>query len=243
MGGGKRWQTLLAIGLILGSPALPAAIDPEAAAVIANARSQVGTEEALKAVETLRFVGLLENFADNSVKEIELLLQKPGLVRMTVTGDEQTVVIGIDDYEGWRQITREGKSQTTPLPVSAFWETRFGSIDNLYFFQAVDQVYGEAQYAGTGYAEGKPVDFVDFRFNDSNQYRRAFSKEDGNLVQSLRKGTSTRTVERAREVFDGIVFATEIEQFRGEDRVSRFVFSSVEVNPEVDPALFRYPVD
>lgn len=238
---GRHLRVILALGL--SSVGGFGAIDPQAQPVIETARAVIGSEDVLRAVDSVRFVGRLETFADNSTKPIELVLRKPGLVWMRVGTEDQAIEMGIDDYEGWRKVIANGKVRTASIPVASFWETRFGSIDNLYFFHAVDVVYGEATFAGMSSFEGQAVQLVDFRYNEANQYRRGFSTETGELLFSRRKGSDTQTVERAHGRFDGILFATEIEQYQGEERVSRMVFTQIEVNPEVDPAIFRYPLD
>lgn len=234
---GAGWAVSSAFGGGGGS------ITPEAQAVLLRARSAIGPEAELEAVESLRFVGRMETFRDSSTREIEIILMKPGLVRTTITSPERTLILATDHYEGWRQLREGGRTRTQPMDVAQFWETRFGAIDNLYFFRAFEPVYGSVEAVGKEFFEGEATDVLLFRFNHANQYRRRFAESTGRMVTASRLGATAWTREEAIREFDGLQLPTVIENYEGEERVSRFVFTTIEVNPEVDPAVFRYPVE
>lgn len=241
----RRRGLLLLAGCAVAAHSLGADEPEEALALIAKARAHLGTEAAIAAVDAIRYDGTIEFFGSASKGRVRIVVQKPDFQRMEIELDEVRQVVAVDDLQGWEMVVdkREEVPRRTVRYLSSpeFWKNHFTALENLWFHHAFERGRGHLVWGGESVFEGRLVGLVTVRYDDTNIFTRRFDTKTGELVVSVGSdGTEVR--ERDWVVIEGIRFPRMMEYYRDDERTSRVTFERIEVNPDLDPAIFRYPV-
>jgi outer membrane lipoprotein-sorting protein len=232
--------------LVSGAVLLRAAEDHSPAEdLIAKAREHLGGEEKLKSIQSLRYEGTIEFFETATKAKVVIALQKPAFQRMEVHLPEGTQIVAVDDLQGWEMLI--DRSEDPPKEVARylsareFWRNHFSAVENLGFHHGYLVDRGRLEWKGEQVIDGRLVGTMEIRYDANNRFSRSFDVETGALVRSIgNDGTEVR--ERTWMEVEGIRFPRVSEYFRDGKRTSRLTFEKIEVNPRLDPALFRYPV-
>jgi hypothetical protein len=231
---------LLGLATVLRGEAPAEAVD-----LLAKAREHLGGEKALARVESLRYEGTVEFFASATRGKVRILLEKPSFQRMEIELPELHQVVAVEDLQGWEMIVdhrgEEPVRQLRYLRSPEYWKNHFVALENLWFHHGYRVGKGTLAWEGESVFEGRLVGKVSIRYDQRNIFTRRFEKRTGALVVSVgNDGTEVR--ERDWIVLEGVRFPRVMEYYREGERTSRMTFESIEVNPRIDPALFRYPV-
>lgn len=239
----RPWLALLlALGSAVGAWAEPAS---DAEALIALARQQLGGDAVLESVNSLVYKGSIEFFDSATRGEVRIYLQKPDFQRMEVELEEGLQVVALDDLQGWEMIVDKRTNPPTPqaryLNAKEFWRNHFSAVENLWFHHGYRKSRGHLEWSGESVMDGRRVGSITVRYDADNVVLRSFELDTGILVRSVgNDGTEVR--EREWIVVSGIRFPKVAEYYSNGIRSSRLTFDVIEVNPQLDPALFRYPV-
>ena len=133
--------------LTLATSTLTLAAD-ELAGVIAKARSHVGTEEALKSVESVRYQGTIDVFVEGEKKDengvpiiekktakLDARYKRPWLQRVDLDFGNTLEIRAINEMGGWIRVdNKKGQGSMDIMNAPTWKETRANSIENLLFY-------------------------------------------------------------------------------------------------------------
>ena len=221
-------------------------------ATLAKARAFLGSEAALGAVQSLRFVGQLEVVdagepSANTTAQLEILFQKPDRQRITATSDTRVETTALDGYDAWQRVsdTKDAAQwQVTLLGPDQIKRLRANTFENLSFYRNIEAVGGHIEDRGAATVDGISCRKLAFVHGPGIVFTRSFEVATGRLVLTeTESGTSIR--EEGEIKAGGLRFPQRIITTNplpdGTSRTIRVTFSSVEVNPSLDPATFTMP--
>lgn len=222
--------------------------------VIARARATVGSEAALKALESLHYTGTLTTTATNTKGEtgevkvaIEIIFQRPYRQRIVATSENKIEITALDDYEGWQREQDSSDSsrwRMTLLSGEQIKRLRANTWENLSFFHGIEQRRGTVNDLGTVTLDGKSCRKLAFDHGDGIVFTRYFDDATGRLVLTETEN-GIRIREEAEMIVDGIRFPRKIISTSkledGGERVVSIVFDKVTVNEPLADSLFTVP--
>jgi hypothetical protein len=230
------------------------AADPEVDALLAKARARIGTDEALKKINSIHFEGKIEASDDGvplpsmAGATVEIIFQKPFRHRMTVSSPQGTEITGLDEYTGWRRNespTAGVRPKTTVLGKEEVKRLRANTSENLSFYRGLEQLGGQVLDLGPSQAGGAASRKLVFRYDQGVEFIRHFDPATGKLLL-----TETPPVGMIREegemVVDGVRFpakiiATSKIPASGKTRVIQISFNKITLNETFPPGLFEQP--
>lgn len=222
--------------------------DPE---TLAKARAYVGAEETLDGVKALRFVGQLEIVGADSPEagtaQLEILFQKPDRQRITATNGTKTEITALDGYDAWQRVSDSADNaqwQVTLLGPDQIKRLRANTFENLAFYKEIGRAGGRVEDRGPATVDGVACRKLAFVHGPGIVFTRSFDVATGRLVLTeTESGTAIR--EEGEIKAGGLRFPARIITTNplpdGTSRIIRVTFSSVEVNPTIDSALFAIP--
>jgi len=213
----------------------------DAEEIIAKARSAIGTEAALNAVESLKFKGVLHPAVEGAEKvEVELLLEKPSKQRLTMTGTQGSSTTIIGEAQGYvvQKNFASGQESVSLMNFEQIRNLKANSAENLYFFDLPAQFQVRTKYLGEEEILGQTADAVRFIHRGGIIYFRFFDPETGELL-ATRTDNGLLNVEKNHETVGGLRLAREVEAYLDGELVHTLRFSEVQVNPEVPEDAFR----
>jgi hypothetical protein len=247
------FRLLLALLVVFASTAAShaaASVDE----VIARARATVGSEAALKALESLHYTGTLTTTATDEtggpaeVKvAIEIIFQRPYRQRIVATSANKIEITALDDYEGWQREQDPSdptRWRMTLLSGEQIKRLRANTWENLSFFSGIEKRRGTVTDLGTVSVDGKSARKLAFNHGDGIVFTRYFDEDTGRLfLTETENGISIR--EEGEIVVDGIRFPRKIistsKLANGPERVVSIVFDTVIVNEPLADSLFAMP--
>lgn len=236
---------LFCLGLV---PAVLVRADPE---TLAKARSYIGAESALDGVKALRFVGQLEivgaDSPDSGTAQLEILFQKPDRQRITATNGTKSEVTALDGYDAWQRVSDSKDAaqwQVTLLGPDQIKRLRANTFENLAFYKDLGRQGGRIEDRGSATVDGVACRKLAFVHGPGIVFTRSFDAATGRLVLTeTESGTAIR--EEGEIKAGGLRFPARIITTNplpdGGSRTIRVTFTSVEVNPTIDAALFAIP--
>jgi hypothetical protein len=236
---------LVFLGLV---PAALVHADPE---TLAKARAYIGADSALDGVKALKFVGQLEivgaDTPDGGTAQLEILFQKPDRQRITATNGTKTEITALDGYDAWQRVsdsTDAAKWQVTLLGPDQIKRLRANTFENLAFYKDLGRQGGRIEDRGAATVDGVACRKLAFIHGPGIVFTRSFEVATGRLVLTeTESGTAIR--EEGEIKAGGLRFPARIITTNpspdGGSRTIRVTFSSVEVNPTLDAALFAIP--
>ncbi len=220
-------------------------------ATLAKARAFLGSEAALDAVRSLRFVGQLEivdaGEPASGAAQLEILFQKPDRQRITATSDTRVETTALDGYDAWQRVsdTKDASQwQVTLLGPDQIKRLRANTFENLSFYRNIETVGGRIEDRGLATVDGVSCRKLAFVHGPGIVFTRSFDVATGRLVLTeTESGTAIR--EEGEITAGGLRFPQRIITTNpmpdGSSRTIRVTFSSVEVNPSLDSAAFALP--
>jgi len=235
-------------GLLLAmAPAARAAEMDSADAVITRARSYLGTEQALQAVNSIRFTGVFSSQlgdAEPQVGQIELIFQKPFQHRSVITLESgQVETTALDGLESWVLIQDGDRKQLRLLTNAQTRTLRANVWETLEFYREADRNRAQTERVGTETIDGVVCDKIAIRFDANTVRYRYFEQATGRLV--LTETDRDRTRELGERVVNGVRFPHQIvTTIRGTDGTARIVtitFDEIVLNERFPEEWFRVP--
>ncbi len=242
-----RHLRLLAIVPVLAVSAF--ASEP---AIIAKTRAYLGTDAALDAVKSVKFVGTVTttDSADATKKTpsaIEIIVQRPDQQRVVVKSERGVETTAVDGYEGWQrfQDTADPKVQrVVVLRPDAVKRLRAQAWENLSFYRGLERRGGQVEERGDQTVDGIVCRKVAFIHAPNIVFVRYFDAATGRLVQTeTDDGGITR--ETGEQVASGVRFPKAMNMTvkgpKGETQQVTISIDSVTVNETFPAAVFRMP--
>lgn len=222
--------------------------------VIARARATVGSEAALKALESLHYTGELTTTATNEKGEpaevkvaIEIIFQRPYRQRIVATSANKIEITALDDYEGWQREQDPSDSnrwRMTLLSGEQIKRLRANTWENLSFFSGIEQRRGTVNDLGTITLDGKSCRKLAFDHGDGIVFTRYFDDATGRLLLTETEN-GIRIREEGEMVVDGLRFPRKIISISklndGSERTVSIIFDKVIVNEPLADSLFTIP--
>lgn len=220
-------------------------------ALITKARSYLGTEATLDAVQSLRMLGKLEVVdADKEspgTAQLEILFQKPDRQRITATSEARTEITALDGYDAWSRVTDSkdaAKWQVTLLGPDQIKRLRANTFENLAFYRGLELRGARVEDRGTATVEGVACRKFAFIHGPDIVFTRSFDVATGRLVLTeTDSGTKIREEGEIRS--GGLRFPERIITVNtlpdGTTRTIRVTFTEIAVNPPLDAGLFAVP--
>jgi outer membrane lipoprotein-sorting protein len=239
-------RLLFPLGLIAAASSLHA--DD---ALISKARSFIGPEASLQAVESLRMMGelqVVDGAADSAgTAKIEILFQKPDRQRITATSDSRTEITALDGYDAWSRVSDPQDPslwQVTLLGPAQIKRLRANTFENLAFFRDLESRGARVEDRGLATVDGVACRRLAFVHGPDIIFIRSFDLATGRLVLTeTDSGTQIREEGEMRS--GGLRFPKQIVTVNtlenGEKRTIRVTFTEITVNPALDPQLFALP--
>lgn len=240
-----RLSALLGLSLAVVSVAHA---DP---ATVAKARSYIGEDAALDAVNSLRFKGQLEvidpGASTPGTAKIEIIFQRPDRQLITATNDGQTETTALDGYDAWQRVSSAADAsrwQVTLLGPDQIKRLRANTFENLAFYRGIESRGGRIEDRGAVTVDGVACRKLAFVHDAGIAFVRSFEVSTGRLVLT-ETDSGTQIREQGELRAGGLRFPKSIETSNalpeGGQRIIRVIFDTVEVNPVVDLSIFALP--
>jgi hypothetical protein len=242
-----RHLRLLAIVPVLAVSAF--ASEP---AIIAKARAYLGTDAALDAVKSVKFVGTVTTTdpADPTKKtpaSIEIIVQRPDRQRVVAKSERGVETTAVDGYEGWQRFqdaTDPKVQRVVVLKPDAVKRLRAQAWENLSFYRGIERQGGQVEDRGDQTIDGIACRKVAFIHAPNIIFVRYFDAATGRLVQTDTDDGGT-TKESGEQVVNGIRFpkamSMTVKGPKGESQLVNISLDSVTVNETFPAAVFRMP--
>ncbi|GAB5560688.1 MAG: hypothetical protein SynsKO_23350 [Synoicihabitans sp.] len=246
------------IPLLLGS--LPLSADT--ADTINLARSFLGSESALNAVESVIYKGTLVTKAldaegnpilnedgtpAQTSASIEIVFAEPYYQRIRISSPERTETTGLDDYEAWQRLenpSNPAQWRMTLLDTAQIRRLRANTWENLSFFKGIERIGGDVEDQGMVTVDGKSLHKIAFNHGYGIIFYRFFDPVTGRLVKS-ETDTGATIVESGENRIAGVRFPNQVVTTTtrpdGSVQTVQVDFESVEVNKDVSREMFRVP--
>jgi hypothetical protein len=245
--------SLAVVACLLATTAF--ADDNPAEVWIAKARAALGTEDALNAVTSVRFVGTVETVGKVADKAdptklvegpvryaIDIIFAKPFRELYVLRSDRDTETTALDDYDGWLRRVETGHEdqwQLRLLSAGQIKQLRASAWENLAFYRGIEKLGGKVEFKGDADVEGKPCVILVFEHSDSINYTRYFEKATGLLLKTTTETTEIR--EQGSVTVNGIRFPKALVNKPTGGPVATITFDSIKVNEPIAPSEFAMP--
>lgn len=209
-----------------------------AEAVIAKARTFLGGDQALAAVQSIHFTGQLE-MPDGTKLPTDIVFQRPYQQRITVNGANVTEITALDGYDAWMKrtnVANPAQWQLTLLDAAQVKRLRANTLENLSFYST--KIMPGCAVEAAGEVQVDDVDCVKLVFTHSGGiiFTRYFNKATGQLVKTeTDNGAEIR--EEGSLTVNGIRFPKRVINKNANGTVTAISFDTVTLN-EVFPADF-----
>lgn len=141
--------------------------------IVAKARSFLGPEATLVAVQSIHYVGTLVTTDPTDPKKqtraaIEIIVVKPDKYRVTITSDKTIETTALDGYDAWSRVTAVGdptKWQQTLQGGDGVKRLRANTRENILFFHGVEGEGGTIEDMGAATIGGVRCEKVSFVYS------------------------------------------------------------------------------
>jgi hypothetical protein len=222
--------------------------------VISLARSFLGSEAALDAVESVSYRGTLVSSTTTPAGEvssttatIEILFAEPYYQRIRITSPERVETTALDDYEAWQRISNPADAsqwRMTLLDTTQIRRLRANTWENLSFFEGLERNGGEVTDLGMEEIDGQQLRKLSFDHGYGIVFYRFYDPRTGRLVRS-ETDTGAVIVESGENIVAGVRFPDRVVTVStredGTEQRVQVDFERVEVNVPINRADFRVP--
>jgi outer membrane lipoprotein-sorting protein len=238
--------------LALAGLALPPAHAAEPA-IIAKARTYLGSEAALAQVTTLRYTGMLvlddagTAAGPQGPVKVEIIFTKPSRQRSVITADKRVETTVLDGYEGWQKVQDPADNtrwQLSLLQADQIRSLRANVAENLSFFRNAGDPKCTVEDLGAAMVDGIACRKIAFIYTPQIAFYRYFDTASGRLVMTeTQQGESIR--EQGEIVAGGVKFprtlVTTLKRSDGGAQRITINFEQVTVNEDFPDSLFAMP--
>jgi len=225
-------------------PAIPANATPEERAIL-TARSALGPEDKLTAVNTLVMAGVIIDSNNQPAGQVILLFKKPARQRSEMRAADQTIILqGSDGIEGWMlSIDKKNNRNVSVLKAPQETQNIYMSMENLYFYRATEHVTGasvtmdgDVQYHDAACWK------VSFHYPNNFTYVRYIDRANGQLHGTVLEPVGAEFIEQGNLVVDGINFPQVLRSYNKNGQLAQTIqFQKILVNQPLDDRLFNMP--
>lgn len=223
---------------------------------IAKARAAVGSESALNAINSVRFIGTVETVQKIASKEdpakttdaiirlgIDISFQKPYRQRIVVRSDKSVETTVLDGYDGWFRRAETGgedKEQLILLDSAQIKRLRAKTWDELSFYRGIEERGGRVVLQADAEVDGKACAVLAFVHSDSISFTRYFDKATGLLIKTITEvGGEIREEGEIR--VNGIRYPKILVTKAPDGQAATITFESIKVNEPLPAAEFAMP--
>jgi len=223
---------------------------------IGKARSAVGSESALSAITSVRFIGTVETIQktpskDDPTKTVDVTIrlaintcfQKPYRQKIILRTDKSVENTVLDGYDGWFRRTEVGNekdAQVALLESGQIKRLRANAWEHLSFYRGIEDRGGRVSYQGEADVEGKNCVIIVFAHSDTISFTRYFEKETGRLIKTVTEnGGEIR--EQGEMMVNGIRYPKALINKAPDGQTAIITFDSIKVNEPLPAAEFAIP--
>ncbi len=235
-------KPLLAVVLMIAGLAAAAAATP-LEETLAKARTYIGGEAAVNAVQSVTYVGNVVDADGNVMGPIKLVLKKPRFQRIEITLNGVQDVTGVNEFEAWMQRTdlATGERMVAAMPYERVQNLYITAIENLFFFKGPEHFRGAViEDGGVMEREKRQVRKITARYPTGLFFTRYFDVKTGELL-----GTETADgvllVEDGKLPASGVKFPKSVKTYHEGKLVRTVVFEKITVNDVLSDELFEFP--
>lgn len=237
------------------------ALRAQGPAIIDKARSYIGPEDALQAVQSFHYIGKMVNVSAKDpthpvTAQIEIFVKRPDELRITIASDTTVETDGLSDYEGWHR--HEVKNDPSAwsqvvLGPNSVRQMRANCWQNLAFYKPMDSDDPVIKDAGPDTVDGVACEKVLFEHDGGIAYMRYFDKESGKLLLTNAGASTPNGFLAGNELRqDGDyetfglrlpkVLTTILKDDKGAvDHTVTITFESITVNEPIPDSIFSEP--
>jgi hypothetical protein len=228
-------------------------------AIIAKARSYLGTEEVLTGVKSVHLVGKMESAVAGektppNTEQVDIVFQKPFQESLRIVTREQLARKVLDGYNAWQLVQSLAPGapaefdpalpqRLTILGVDQIRILRADTWENLHYYRGLEDTGGSTEDLGPATIDGVACEKIALRHSDALVYYRYFDLATGRLVF-----TETYAGAKIHEAGDlmaeGVRFPRTItveEQSAGKVVRTVITIESVKLNEVFPPSFFGTP--
>jgi len=223
---------------------------------IAKGRAALGSEQALEAISSVRYIGTLDTTEkvadkDNPAKTVErplrlaidIVFQKPCQQRIILRSDKILETTALDDYDGWvrrAEIGKDDQWQLTLLDSAQIRRLRANTWENLAFYRGLEKQGGSVEYQGEATVEDKPCVILAFLHGENISFLRYFEKTTGRLMKTVTENGGE--IREQGEIFvQGVRFPKTLINKGANGQVTTITFDSIKVNEPLPAGDFVVP--
>lgn len=249
-------RSVFLLTALLAVPLHVSFADERADTWIAKARAAVGSESALMAISSVRFIGTVETIQkipskDDPAKMVEtpirlaidISFQKPYRQRIVLRSDKTIETTALDGYDGWirrAEIGRESQAQFTLLESSQIKQLRANTWENLSFYRGIEERAGRVDYQGEADVDGKSCVVLVFVHAPGISFTRYFDKATGLLIKTVTEN-SGEIREEGEIIVEGIRYPKALIIKSPDGQTTTIAFDSIKVNDPLPPVEFALP--
>ena len=210
------------------------------------ARSYIGPDEKLDALESIHYKGSLL-YSSGDLGTIEMVYQKPMRHRMVAVIGERREVSVLDGSEGWT--TFERVVDSVPLSMEIFDPIRIlimqSSVREAFsFFRKPDTRNGDITYEGKEIVNGRECVILTYHHGDGIAYQRFIDAESGQVHRTL-DSKGVEYLEDGELIVDGLRFPKKmVSTFSTAigSQSMEFAYSSIDLNKKLPESDFVMPL-
>ena len=233
---------LIFLPLLIFSSGLLAS-SPSKYAIIDQARSLVGTEEALDGLITLEILGKLEK-VDRRLPSATLLIfaRKPCSQRMEIRVDDMVETTIMNHNSGCiiRSNLAEDASQMRALVGSELERVAYNTHQFFTFYRPHYKEGETVQLEGVVEWRDQSCYKLVYTYLSGLRTIRYFSKADFSLVATI-TANGVESVGRGAQEIDGIEFPESIDYYEDGRKLHTVVLESIKVNKPLPAGIFDTP--
>lgn len=214
--------------------------------VIKKARSDLGSERKLKAIDTITYHGTVLNAEGKEQGTMLLQFKRPDKQRLKLDQAETIDTTAVNGFEGWQERINKTNPLLNGVRVLPPEQVRFltaNAYENLNFFRGPDQVRGgKVELVGSSEVDGIACWEVLFSYPSGLSYQRFFDKSTGELVATIAGDNGFTMKENGKLEVNGIQFPKEVKTYQGDELIRSVVFEKIEINNDLPDSLFDFPM-
>jgi len=248
----RHLPVLTALLVAMTTPMVAQAADE----VIAKARSFLGGDAALNAIQSVHFTGRLEvmeqvpSAADKTVLEdrlayrpTEIIFQKPYRQKIIVQGPRVIETTALDGYDAWQKRTNPDSAlqwQVTLLDANQVKRLRANTLENLSFYAIRMMPFCEVKLGDETTLDGRATVKLVFTHLGGIIFTRYFDKSTGRLIKTeTENGSEIR--EEGEMFVQGVRFPKRVVNRSANGTVTAITFDQVMVNDLLPAEAFAVP--
>lgn len=242
-----RILVLITVSIVFAALAKAAESDEEIIqSTIELARSYVGPDEKLDAIESIHYKGSLL-YSSGDLGTIEMVYQKPMRHRMVAVIGGRKEISVLDGSEGWT--TFERVVDSVPLSMEIFDPIRIlimqASVREAFnFFRKPNTRNGEITYEGKETVKGRECVVLTYYHGDGIAYQRYIDAETGQVHKTL-DSKGVEYLEEGEIMVDGLRFPKKmVSTFSTAigSQSMEFAYSSITLNKKLPESDFVMPL-